>query len=260
MVSVKYDQPIPNVISNAIVTNAETGRKGVLGDDGREKIPAIFNCIHMDDYFIYAGYCYCGNNSVNRDASPFYYKENNIWSCWSKEGKILIPAKYEFFDFHNRDNVSEYFVRLSNREDSIDYHTTRFLFAARDGEDGYLCGTNPCLYPPDFRINIYDMYDMNGNLVIGGFESYNLIEEDGFLQIQIDYGDNSGWLILDQNLRSVVANKKGECYQFQKGFVFSRTQHRRIKKVTVVDDEKDVEVQNGEIVGTIDEEDLVPLL
>ncbi len=228
MVTVKYLQTIPNEIDNSIVTNAETGRMGVLGADGREKVPSIFNCIHITEQFIFVGLSECSDNEC--PSTPFDCKDGWLWGCWSKNGKMLIPTRYEFFDFNNIDNVSVFLSERYDEHKTPHRNNKGWMFAARDGEDIYeediYENDSDDIYVydslPSYRDNVYDLYDINGELIIGNFERYEIIEDLDLLKILVDIrGSHYGWIILDQSLRSVVTDDKGIHYQFPRGFLFA---------------------------------------
>ncbi len=259
IVSVKYSQAIPNDFDNAIVTDVETGRMGVLGEDGREKVPANFNCIYIDENFIFAGYCDGENDEY--PVSPFecrtgygYWSDKKksdgyMWSCWSKDGKMLIPARYECFDYHNMDRLSfmEKTRRIGKPLTEAEYHKVDVIFAARDGYGVYRSDDE---YYPSLWGNIYDLYNMQGELLIGGFRRYEFIDELNLLKIWISFGPHvRGWILLDLDLRSVVANSDGIRHQFPKGFIFSgRPNRRRIVETT--DNENDI-ITDGKSDGDI---------
>lgn len=219
IVAVKYREQIPPIIKDAIVFDYDSECCGILSEDGAELIPAIYEHLIINgDVIFFGNGGYEGNNF-------FSDIDNATWGCLDRNGVIIIPPKYDCFSI--RDG---------------------FIFAGRDGS---MVGDTNQDYNDKYT-GVYDMFSMDGQLVIGGFNECHM--EDGLFFFLLngkwetyywreswndynDYGwrlvkEQATWLVLDKNLHSVKRGKNNLRVNFKKGFIFKITQKKEGDKTT----------------------------
>ena len=196
---IKYKQPIPICQSYAIVEDADTNSKGIIRFDGIEILPTIFSEIkeiyprnNNETSILYFLVAYGSNE--NSDGL-----KNGIWGCYNWKGEEIIPVK-----FHSIHCIKNYFIVGDDEYIGRDYYS--------DG--AYYIGT-------------YDLYDKDGNMIIGGFNHIQIKDKHFILQYGIEvkqhwetkyWGEipydeelnyeivyeNSLSIIIDEDLKSLV--------------------------------------------------------
>lgn len=199
---IKYKEPIPVNRSFTIVEDADTNCKGVIRNDGVEIIPTIYSQIKEE-------YLQINNQTsvlhflvaygLNDFIEPGCYI-NGIWGCYNWKGEEIIPVK-----FHSIHCIKNYFIVGDDEYIGRDYYSDE-----------------------DYYIGTYDLYDKDGNMIIGGFNhiqaknnyfilQYGIevkqywetrywgeIPYDEELNYKIIY-DNSISIIIDKDLKSLVS-------------------------------------------------------
>jgi len=214
IVDTKYSKRLPLKWSGEIVKNNMTGLYGILGDDGTEIVPSMYEHLQRNNDFIFFGY----NGEDGSEYSTWTFFSNILdgtWGCMNKDGQIIIKAKYDCFKI--KDN---------------------FILAGRNGEMLYHDNHSNAT---DYS-GVYDLYSSSGELIFGGFSDFQYNKEkklfifllggewerfsqcvDEWNGIYIhDYTFNKGiggWLVLDENLKTIKRNEKGKRYQFKKGSI-----------------------------------------
>ena len=220
IVRVKYSSPLPKLFDKEIIVkDAESECFGLLAPDGSEMIPTIYEHLlgSEDDGLFYFG---CGGFE-DEDHPTFFSGDINgaLWGVVTCNGKRVIDAKYLNFKIQSG-----------------------FIVAGRDGHyfpdddnDDYNW------YGSNFS-GVYDLYNKEGELLIGGFREFEYDERNGVFifffggewkeysafdddwnNIHITgYRFERGidlWLILDKNLKTILRDKDGKPKQFEKGFL-----------------------------------------
>jgi hypothetical protein len=220
IVRVKYSSPLPKLFDKEIIVkDAESECFGLLAPDGSEMIPTIYEHLlgSEDNGLFYFG---CGGFE-DEDHPTFFSGEINgaLWGVVTCNGKRVIDAKYLNFKIQSG-----------------------FIVAGRDGHyfpdddnDDYNW------YGSNFS-GVYDLYNKEGELLIGGFREFEYDERNGVFiffyggewkeysafdddwnNIHITgYRFERGidlWLILDKNLKTILRDKDGKPKQFEKGFL-----------------------------------------
>lgn len=220
VVPIKYSSLLPNIIDkNIIVQDAESECYGVIGSSGRELIPTVYEHLFdsEDDTLYYSGYGgYEDECGVNFFSGHICRAK---WGVVSVDGKQIIENKYDC-------------LRMQSG----------FIVAGRDGTffpdtDDYNSMVNCTNYG-----GVYDLYDKNGELLIGGFREFKYNKEKGlyifffggrwkeYSAFDDDWNNihvtgykfdrgNDLWLILDKNFKTLLRDKNGNPRQFEKGFL-----------------------------------------
>ena len=193
---IRYKDPILIDKSFIIVEDADTGCKGVVKYDGVEIVPVVFSQIEEtylrnDDesltlYFFVA-------YGTEEDSDNFL---NGIWGCYNWKGEEIIPVK-----FHSIHCINNYFIVGDDEYIGKDYNDE------------------------DYYIGTYDLYDKDGNMILGGFNHIQIKENYFILQFGIEvkphrkrlyFGkhhldyverfnyENSISIIIDKELKSLV--------------------------------------------------------
>lgn len=212
-VAIKYSERIPTKYSKIIVEDSFSGCFGILSVDGKEIVPTIHQNLFIDDDYVYFGY-----GGYVDDGNFFSDYSNSTWGCMTKDGKIIVPRKYDCFK-----------------------HEFGFILAGRDGymlHDDYDGENN---YGSEYS-GVYDLYDNNGDLIFGGFSKFQYDNKNGvyifllgakwetYSEIINEWNDirsyhykfNSEkalWLFLDKNLNTIIRTENGEQHKFNKGFI-----------------------------------------
>lgn len=208
IVSIKYSKQIPLEFENLIVENSNSGRYGVLSNEGIEKVPSIYEHIKLENNYIFFGY------KGEKDEHENFFSEikDAIWGCMNNHGEIIIQPKYHCFKF-------------------ID----NFILAGRDGE---MLRINNYEYGYNYE-GVYDLYSLEGDLIFGGFSAfinnkeqnifafffgivYDFEEEGRYYEEPMDFTFKSGfgkWLLLDKNLKTIIKDKNGKYHSFEKGYI-----------------------------------------
>ncbi len=215
IVSIKYKDSIYNsrdAFDDTVVVDATSGRYGVLGADGKEKVPTIYDHIMNEDSLIFCGYGGSEYISSKCPDNNFFCGEISgaTWGVCTKKGIQIINPAYDCF----------------KEQDG-------FILAGRDG--GFLCqGQLGSSYREEEYGGVYDLYDYNGNMFIGGFNKFIRDKERALLLFHFGgeweqecgeydyynyhfYEGNGRWLITDENLSSIIPKQDGSKFQFRKG-------------------------------------------
>ena len=220
VVPIKYSRPLPRQFDNEIIVeDAESGCCGLLAPDGTEKIPTVYD--HLLGSEVGELYYFGCGGFENDEHSSFFsgYISGALWGVVSCNGKKIIDAKY-----------LNYIIQSG------------FIVAGRDGyyfpddnnEDYNWYGSN--------FSGFYDLYNKEGELLIGGFREFEYDERNGVFifffggewreysafdddwnNIHITgYKYDRGkdlWLILNKDFKTILRDKEGKSKQFEKGFI-----------------------------------------
>lgn len=217
IVSIKYDSPIRSDFDNSIVTDALSKRKGVLGADGREKVPAIYEHLKMGERVINCGYGGSVYDGHIAGAS---------WGVLKKDGVPIITPLYDCIE-----ELDGYILAG---------HDGRFLFIGQDGTPSFREGEYD---------GVYDLFDYEGNLIIGGFNQFHKDQEHNLLYFHFgggwkqkrgewgiyscDWNEGNGrWLVTDMNLTSIIPKQDGASFTFRKGAKCKITNKKENGKIT----------------------------
>jgi len=142
---IKYSNPIPilkfpKIVSNdmicrgtILVEDADTHRQGLVNFNGQEVIPTIYSKIERSGNW---DYVFVNWGAIEEPEPNCIW--NGVWGCYNWQGKEVIPVKY-----HAIHCIDDYFIAGDD-----EYN---------DWEDKYY--------------GIYDLYDLQGNMIIGGFNN-----------------------------------------------------------------------------------------
>lgn len=230
-IPVKYSEKIADNFKDLIVQDSISGGLGILNEHGKECIPTLYEHLQLTDNqnIIFFGYGGC-ESDCNNFFSPISYAS---WGCLSNNGKILITPHYDCFKFY--------------------YNL--FILA---GRDGHMLGEGQhgCSYHETEYSGLYDLYNFDGKLILGGFTDFSYDNDRKLYLFRFggqwktdcedydEYGNsifyysfhfekgNSRWLILDNNLTSIVKDKQGRRKVFNEGFIGTIT--RKEEKGRVV--------------------------
>ena len=145
---IKYSNPIPILefprrVSDdmlcrrtILVEDADTHRKGLVDFDGREIVPTIYSKIERSGNWDYVYVNFGAMEETDPD-----YTWSGVWGCCNWQGKEIIPVKYHAIHY-----INEYFIA---------------------GDDEYECGD----VFVDRYYGTYDLYDLEGTMIIGGFNN-----------------------------------------------------------------------------------------
>ena len=192
---IKYKAPVPVNKSFTIVEDADTNCKGVIRIDGVEIIPTIFSQIKEE-------YLQINNQTsvlhflvaygVNDFIEPGCYI-NGIWGCYNWKGEEIIPVK-----FHSIHCIKNYFIVGDDEYIGRDYYSDE-----------------------DYYIGTYDLYDKDGNMIIGGFNHIQIKDNYFILQFgievkqhwetkywgEIPYDEELNYEIVYENSLSIIIDK-----------------------------------------------------
>lgn len=230
--AIKYSEQLPKEYNNTIVKDSISGCVGIIDSEGIESIPTIFEHIMLPDEEYNDKIIFFGHGGYD-DGEPNFFSniEHADWGCLNKKGNVIIEAKYDCFKFSNG-----------------------FILAGRDGSmlgEGQHGST---YYEKEYG-GIYDLYDFEGNLIIGGFTDFDYIESRGIFLFMFggkwksyceqydEWGNaiyyysyrfekgNSRWLALDKDLKTIIKANNGSQQQFSEGFIGTITPKEEGKKV-----------------------------
>lgn len=189
---IKYKQPIPICQSYTIVEDADTNCKGIIRFNGIEILPTIFSEIkeiylrnnnETSTLYFFAAY---GSNENSEGLN------NGIWGCYNWQGDEIIPVK-----FHSIHCIENFFIVGDDEYIGEDYNSNE-----------------------DYFIGTYDLYDKDGNMIIGGFNHIQIKENYFILQFglevkqyweriyfgkhPLDYDEELNYKIIDENSISII--------------------------------------------------------
>lgn len=198
-----------------ILKDARSDFYGCVDLNGKEVLPAVFEHLMFSEnenilFFGVGGFC-------DNDYSSFFSNiENAKWGCIDKSGKIIIDAEYDCFKLQDG-----------------------YILGGRDGSmlgEGQH-GNN--YYESEYG-GVYDLFDFDGNLLIGGFREFELISSHDLFLFKFggfwkqdceDYDEwgnsiyyyyyhfekgNSRWLALDKDFNSIILQNNGKKKSFSK--------------------------------------------
>ena len=207
LTAIKYLEKIPASMKQSIVQDYYSGRYGVLSEDGTEIVPTIYEHLFIENDLIFFGY---GGMSGDNFFSNVEYA---LWGCMDLSGNQIIPADYQCYIVQDG-----------------------YILAGRNGS---FMGNTGQEYQDKFS-GVYDLYNLDGELLFGGFDKFKLEGDyfffllNGSWESYAAYDDdwnnihekdyylnekNAMWLPLDSSLMSVKLGKDGERVKFRKGFI-----------------------------------------
>ena len=199
---IKYSNPIPILkfprdivvcVGTILVEDADTHRQGLVNLDGQEIIPTIYSKIERSGNW---NYVFVNLGAIEEPEPNCMW--NGVWGCYNWQGKEVIPVKYHAIHY-----INNYFI-------------------AGDDEYKQLCN--------DFKeeyYGVYDLYNLQGTMIIGGFSNCQIgtnyfilkfgiiveshwettywgdIEYDDRLVKELNY-DKMCSVIVDENLTSFI--------------------------------------------------------
>ena len=216
---IKYSKPVPSDFDNAIVTETLSGRFGVLGKDGKEKIPTVYEHLMVKDGIICCGYGGYKFNSFESSSNNFFSGDIDgaKWGVWTKDGIPIIDPIYDCF-------IEQDGYILAGRDGDF----------VGEGQHGY------SFHEREYG-GVYDLFDYKGNLILGGFNEFFRNEEQNLLYFHFGGGweqdcegydewgnpiyyysyhwneGNGRWLVTDMNLISIIPEQDGSTFTFRKG-------------------------------------------
>ena len=146
---IKYSNPIPilkfpKIVSNdmicrgtILVEDADTHRQGLVNFNGQEVIPTIYSKIERSGNWDYVYVNFGAMEETDPDCTW-----NGVWGCCNWQGKEIIPVKYHAIHY-----INGYFIAGDDE----------YKHLGNDWEDKYY--------------GIYDLYDLQGSMIIGGFNN-----------------------------------------------------------------------------------------
>ncbi|MDN0080897.1 WG repeat-containing protein [Bacteroides gallinaceum] len=244
LMPVKYAAPIPLIITkpenvvfdyddlkennnyeNRVITNdqgltilkdARSGFYGCVDLNGKEVVPTIFEHLMFsgDERVLFWGIR--GHYDKYSSRSFFSNVKSAKWGCINKNGKIIIDAKYDCFKL-----------------------VDRYILGGRDGSM-LGKGVHGSTYYESEYGGVYDMFDFDGNLLIGGFREFKLLSSPDLFLFKFggfwkqdceDYDEwgnaiyyysyhfekgNSRWLAVDKDFNSIILQNNGKKKSFYK--------------------------------------------
>ena len=218
IISAKYKE-IPLKWSNKIVEEVSSKKLTVLSDDGTELVPSIYDFLYVTDKFIFFGYKPMFESTRGVRVSTYNHQDETIiiydvkcrfsLGCLDRNNKILIEALYDRFIIYGD-----------------------FLLAGRDG-----LGDNDST---EYN-GVFDLYDYNGNLLLGGFNRFEeigavLLFHFGGSDKELSYEEkqyNGMWFLTNRNfknLKSIIKKKDGSSFQIKKGSICTINAYYRDEK------------------------------
>lgn len=240
LIPTKYANPIPlfitkpenvvldyddlkesNDFENRIITNdgltilkdARSGFYGCIDLNGKELLPTVFEHLMFsdDENILFFGV----GGHYNDDYYSFFSNiEYATWGCINKSGEIIIDAKYDCFKL-----IDGYI--LGGRDGSM----------LGEGQHGHS-------YHESEYGGVYDLFDFEGNLLIGGFREFKLLNSNNVFLFKFggfwkqdceDYDEwgnsiyyysyhfekgNSRWLAVDKDFNSIILQNNGKKKSF----------------------------------------------
>lgn len=210
--AIKYADKLPQNFDGCIVKDQISDCFGILNASGEEDIPTVYEHLEIPERnknIIFFGFGGCIDNIKNNFFSNISY---GTWGCLRKSGEKIIDAKYDCFKLQGK-----------------------YILGGRDGfmlGEGHL-GLNESEYS-----GVYDLFDSDGTLLIGGFREFKLDTFHNLFMFKFggywrqdceDYDEwgnpifdysyyfekgNSRWLIVDHDFKSIMLQKNGEKKSF----------------------------------------------
>lgn len=199
---IKYSNPIPilkfpKIVSNdmicrgtILVEDADTHRQGLVNFNGQEVIPTIYSKIERSGNW---DYVFVNWGAIEEPEPNCTW--NGIWGCYNWQGKEVIPVKYHAIHY-----INGYFIAGDDE----------YKHLGNDWEDKYY--------------GIYDLYDLQGSMIIGGFNNcqigtnyfilnFGIVVESYWKttywgNTEIEYGDELVKELKCDKMCSIVVNKE----------------------------------------------------
>ena len=199
---IKYSNPIPilkfpKIVSNdmicrgtILVEDADTHRQGLVDFNGQEVIPTIYSKIERSGNW---DYVFVNWGAIEEPEPNCTW--NGIWGCYNWQGKEVIPVKYHAIHY-----INGYFIAGDDE----------YKHLGNDWEDKYY--------------GIYDLYDLQGSMIIGGFNNcqigtnyfilnFGIVVESYWKttywgNTEIEYGDELVKELKCDKMCSIVVNKE----------------------------------------------------
>lgn len=208
-----------HIVSNddglTILKDARSGFYGCVDFNGKEVLPTVFEHLMFsgDENILFFG---VGGYYDDECYSFFSDIRCATWGCVNKGGKIIIDAQYDCF------KLQDGYI-LGGRDGS--------MLGEGQHEHNY--------YEAEYG-GVYDMFDFDGNLLIGGFREFKLISSHDLLLFKFggfwkqdceDYDEwgnsiyyysyhfekgNSRWLAVDKDFNSIILQNNGKKRSFSK--------------------------------------------
>lgn len=225
IVPVKYLYGVSVDFKDQIVFDAMSGKCGILSENGTERIPAIYDHLQPKEDLIFFGY---GGYDYDDYSSFFSNITGATWGCLNSEGRIIVPPKYACLEIRG-----DYVIA---------------------GRDGSMLFRDESTYAGDYS-GVYDLYTKSGELLIGGFNTFEFIEEqklfkfffggtwkhtselidewNGIYHNSYHFEEGMGrWIITDLELKSIKLTKDSKEYTFRKGTIINIKIEKTENKVT----------------------------
>ena len=192
IVPIKYSKQLPDEFENVIVESSTSHLKGVIDAYGKEKIPAIYeHLFRLEDVFVFGfgGY-------ESKDYNFFSSIKEAQWGCISMDGQIIVPPLYECI------KVKDNFIIAGRQGLMVGYINSHGEYI----ENGY-----------DGR---YDLYEKNGKLIFGGFNSFIYDADNNLFQFNFISNDRyDNWLVTNSDLMSIKKDDNGDRLILNKGYI-----------------------------------------
>lgn len=204
-----------HIISNnglTILQDARSGFYGCVDTNGKEILPFVFEHLMFSDE---EDILFFGTGGYRDDHGSFFSDiRYATWGCVTKNGKAIIDAKYDCFKLIGG------FI-LGGRDGSM----------LGEGQHGH------SYYESEYS-GVYDLFDYDGELLIGGFREFKILSSPdlflfmfgGFWEQDCDDYDewgnfihyysyhfekgNSRWLVVDKEFSSVMLQTNGKKKSF----------------------------------------------
>lgn len=199
---IKYSNPIPILkfprrVSNDVicrgtilVEDADTHRQGLVDYNGHEVIPTIYSKIERSGNW---DYVFVNWGAIEEPEPNCTW--NGVWGCYNWQGKEVVPIKYHAIHY-----INGYFIAGDDE----------YKHLGNDWKDKYY--------------GIYDLYDLQGTMIIGGFNNcqigtnyfilnFGIIVESYWKttywgNTEIEYGDKLVKELNCEQMCSIVVNKE----------------------------------------------------
>lgn len=230
IVPIKYSVKLPETYAYLEVTDSISGCKGILGEEGNEILPTIY------DHIIPLGREQTMFEEVPDERADFYAVGFGGYLDEHNSNFFSDGIRYGIWGVVN--NCNEPLVKV--QYDCIKIIDGHFL-CGRDG--GFLYNSNGDCdhdYAGEYD-GEYDVIDFKGNFIFGGCSGFHYDEElglyflkfGGLWQNECTYEDewnnythyswvyheaNSQWLVLDKDLNSIIPMKDGSTHKFPSDF------------------------------------------
>lgn len=132
---------------------------------------------HLDEYIIElrkSGHLVLNRKQTEFDNGISFIQEGGSWGCTNKKGNVIVPTKYDTISYKYFDETNGWIVCGRNGNIYTGYIWHSNFYNERPFETRYT--------------GVYDLYDTNGNLLLGGFIDYEYITKCNLFKFK--YGQN----------------------------------------------------------------------